>query len=97
MDVTLLSRIIERCLVKDGRLVRLRVHLADYPGVLHALTRVLAELCANIVATAYDRAYFGVNFGDTAIDLTMETRGPDHIEELSSALAEAAYAFERIV
>jgi threonine dehydratase len=97
MDVTLLSRIIERGLVKDGRLVRLRVHLADYPGALHRLTFVLAELRANIVATSYDRAYFGVNFGDTAIDLTMETRGPEHIQELFGALNLAGYAFERIV
>jgi threonine dehydratase len=97
MDVTMLSRIIERGLVKDGRLVRLRVHLPDYPGALHRLTGVLAELRTNIVATSYDRAYFGVNFGDTAIDLTMETRGPEHIEELSVALKRAGYAFERIV
>jgi threonine dehydratase len=97
MDVTLLSRIIERGLVKDGRLVRLRVHLADYPGALYRLTGVLAELRTNIVATSYDRAYFGVNFGDTAIDLTMETRGPEHIEELSAALKQARYVFERIV
>jgi threonine dehydratase len=97
IDVTLLSRIIERGLVKDGRLVRLRVHLPDYPGALHRLTGVLAELRANIVATSYDRAYFGVNFGDTAIDLTMETKGPEHIEELSDALKQAGYVFERIV
>ena len=97
MDVTLLARIIERGLVKDGRLVRLRVHLPDYPGALHALTAVLAEHRANIVATSYDRAYFGVNFGDTSIDLTMETRGPEHIEELSGALREAGYVFERVV
>jgi threonine dehydratase len=97
MDVTLLSRIIERGLVKDGRLVRLRVHLVDYPGALHRLTGVLAELRTNIVATSYDRAYFGVNFGDTAIDLTMETRGPEHIDELSVALKQAGFVFERIV
>ena len=97
MDVTLLSRIIERGLVKDGRLVRLRVHLLDYPGALHRLTGVLAELRTNIVATSYDRAYFGVNFGDTAIDLTMETRGPEHIDELSVALKQAGFVFERIV
>ena len=48
IDVTLLSRIIERGLVKDGRLVRLRVHLPDYPGALHRLTGILADLRANI-------------------------------------------------
>jgi threonine dehydratase len=97
IDVTLLARIIERGLVKDGRLVRLRVHLTDYPGALHRLTGILAELRANIVETAYDRAYHGVNLGDTAIDITMETRGPAHIAELLAALLAAGYAHERIL
>jgi threonine dehydratase len=97
IDVTLLSRIIERGLVKDGRLVRLRVHLPDYPGALHGLTGVLADLRANIVETAYDRAYHGVNLGDTVIDITMETRGPTHIAELLAALLAAGYVHERIL
>ncbi len=97
IDVTLLSRIIERGLVKDGRLVRLRVHLPDYPGALHRLTGILAELRANIVETAYDRAYHGVNLGDTAIDITMETRGPTHIAELLEALLAAGYVHEIIL
>ena len=97
IDVTLLSRIIERGLVKDGRLVRLRVHLPDYPGALHQLTGLLADHRANIVETAYDRAYHGVNLGDTAIDITMETRGPDHITELIGALTAAGYTHERIL
>ncbi|HTZ81860.1 MAG TPA: threonine ammonia-lyase [Candidatus Acidoferrales bacterium] len=97
IDVTLLSRIIERGLVKDGRLVRLRVHLPDYPGALHRLTGILADHRANIVETAYDRAYHGVNLGDTAIDITMETRGPEHISELLGALLSAGYTHERIL
>lgn len=97
IDVTLLARIIERGLVKDGRLVRLRVHLPDYPGALHRLTGILADHRANIVETAYDRAYHGVNLGDTAIDITMETRGPDHIAELLGALSGAGYTHERIL
>jgi threonine dehydratase len=97
IDVTLLARIIERGLVKDGRLVRLRVHLPDYPGALHRLTGILADHRANIVETAYDRAYHGVNLGDTAIDITMETRGPDHIAELLAALVSAGYPHERIL
>jgi threonine dehydratase len=97
IDVTLLARIIERGLVKDGRLVRLRVHLPDYPGALYRLTGILADHRANIVETAYDRAYHGVNLGDTAIDITMETRGPDHIAELLAALVAAGYAHERIL
>jgi threonine dehydratase len=97
IDVSLLSRIMERGLVKDGRLVRLRVHLPDYPGALHRLTGILAQHRANIVETSYDRAYYGVNLGDTAIDITMETRGPDHIAELLSALSASGYVHERIL
>ena len=97
IDVTLLSRIIERGLVKDGRLVRLRVHLPDYPGALHRLTGILADHRANIVETSYDRTYYGVNLGETAIDITMETRGPEQIAELLSALSAAGYSHERIL
>jgi len=97
IDVTLLARIIERGLVKDGRLVRLRVHLPDYPGALHRLTGILAQHRANIVETSYDRAYHNVNLGDTAIDVTMETRGSDHIAELISALGANGYTHERIL
>jgi threonine dehydratase len=97
IDVTLLARIIERGLVKDGRLVRLRVHLPDYPGALYRLTGILADHRANIVETAYDRAYHGVTLGDTAIDITMETRGPEQIAELLAALVNAGYTHERIL
>jgi threonine dehydratase len=97
IDVTLLSRIIERGLVKDGRLVRLRIHLPDHPGALEKLARVIAEQKANIVETNYDRAYYGVLLGDTAIDITMETRGPEHIADLKAALDASGYAHERVI
>lgn len=97
IDVTLLARIMERGLVKDGRLVRLRVHLPDYPGALNQLTGILAQHRANIVETSYDRAYYGVNLGDTAIDITMETRGPEHITELLTALSAGGYSHERVL
>ncbi|MBI4891825.1 MAG: threonine ammonia-lyase [Acidobacteria bacterium] len=96
IDVTLLSRIIERGLVKDGRLVRLRVHLVDHPGSLRRLCEVIEQHKANIVETQHDRAYYGVNLGDTVIDFTMETRGPLHIEELMAALSAAGYVHERV-
>ena len=89
IDVSLLSRIIERGLVKDGRLVRLRIHLPDYPGALYRLSGVIAEHKANIVETQHNRAYYGVSIGDTVIDITMETRGPEHIAELSAAIEAA--------
>ncbi len=96
IDVTLLSRIIERGLVKDGRLVRLRIHLTDHPGALRRLCEVIEEQKANIVETMHDRAYYGVNLGDTVIDVTMETRGTSHIQELMAALSTAGYVHERV-
>jgi threonine dehydratase len=97
LDVSILSRIIERGLAEDGRMVRLRIHLPDYPGALHKLTGVLAQHRANIVQTSYDRTYFGVDLGNTAIDLTMEMRGVDHIRELTRALENQNYLFEQVV
>jgi len=96
IDVTLLARIIERGLVKDGRLLRMRIHLPDHPGALVRLSGVIAQHNANIIETAFNRAYFGVVLGDTAIDITMETRGPEHIQELIAALDAAGYVHERV-
>ncbi len=96
IDVTLLAKIIERGLVKDGRLLRIRVHLQDRPGALLALTEILARERANIVETIHNRAYYGVSLGDTVIDVTLETRGASHITAIRHALREAAFRFERI-
>jgi threonine dehydratase len=96
IDVTLLAKIIERGMVKDGRLVRLRVYLQDRPGALLALTHILARERANIVETNHNRAYYGVSLGETAIDVTIETRGAAHITAIQHALREAAFRFERI-
>jgi threonine dehydratase len=97
IDVNFLARIIERGLVKDGRLVRLRLRIADFPGALHAVTGVVAECRANILSIRHDRAYFGVLLGETAVDLTLETRGPEHVEELVGRLAAAGFSFERVL
>jgi len=96
IDVSLLSLIIRRGLVKDGRLVRLRIHLPDHPGALQKLAGVIADQKANIVETMYDRAYYGVVLGDAVIDITMETRGPEHVADLTAALEASGYAFERV-
>ena len=96
IDVSLLAKIIERGLAKDGRRLRLRIHLTDRPGALHQLTKIIADLRANIVETQYDRTYYGVNLGDTAIDLSMETRGQEHIQQILQALTAGEYRYERI-
>ncbi len=97
IDVTLLSRIIERGLVQDGRMIRLRIHLLDKPGALADLTQLIARHRANIVDTLHNRAYYGVNLGDTVIDITMETRGREQVEELLVALSAEGYKHSRVV
>ena len=97
IDVTLLSRIIERGLVQDGRLIRLRIHLLDKPGALADLTRLIASYRANIVDTLHNRAYYGVNLGDTVIDITMETRGREQVDELLAALTAEGYKHSRVI
>jgi threonine dehydratase len=96
IDVSLLSRIIERGLVKDGRLVRIRIHLPDHPGALQRLSTVIASQKANIVETSFSRAHYGVVLGDTAIDITMETRGSAHIADLKAALQSHGYEIEQV-
>src|SRR5207244_234800 len=80
IDVTMLARIIERGLVKDGRLVRLGVLLRDIPGALARLTAVIAEERANILQILHDRAFSPhAAIGQTKVELTLETSGPEQI------------------
>ncbi|HZS37671.1 MAG TPA: threonine ammonia-lyase [Polyangia bacterium] len=96
IDVNLLSRIIERGLVKDGRLVRLRVRIPDHPGALHKLTGLIATVRANILDVHHNRAFSRVDLGETSVDVTLETRGPDHIADLKRLLDENQYQHERL-
>jgi len=93
LDVTLLARIIEQGMVRDGRRLRLRVRLPDYPGALESLAAVIAKASANIVETSYNRAHYGVGLNEAAIDITMETRGRDHASELVATLKSVPYEF----
>ena len=97
LDVSLLSRIIERGLAKAGRLIRLRIPLPDHPGALHRLTKVIADQRINIVETDYHRTFYGARLGHTVIDLTMEARDLKHAADLCAALTTAGYNFERIM
>src|SRR5262249_4588022 len=96
LDVNLLARIIERGLVRDGRRLRLRVRLPDHPGALERLASVIAGTSANIVETFHNRAHYGVALSETAIDVTMETRGRDHVTELVTALRDSRYEFSMV-
>src|SRR5205085_9174266 len=92
IDVTLLARIIERGLVKDGRLVRLGVILQDRPGALARLTALIAEERANILQIEHDRAFSRQPIGSTEVALSLETSGRKQIDALKSRLESAGYA-----
>lgn len=91
IDVTLISRIIERGLVKDGRLVRLNIRLPDRPGSLARFTTAIAEQGANVVEIYHNRALSHLSLNEVQVDVTLETRGREHIQELTRALSEKGW------
>ena len=94
IDVTMLARIIERGLVKDGRLVRLGVVLQDRPGALTRLTALIAEERVNILQIEHDRAFSRQAIGSTEVELTLETSGRKQIDALKQRLESAGYSVE---
>jgi threonine dehydratase len=94
IDVTMLARIIERGLVKDGRMVRLGVVLDDRPGALARLTALIAEERVNILQIEHDRAFSRQAIGASEVELTLETSGRKQIDALKGRLQGAGYAVE---
>ncbi|HET7826118.1 MAG TPA: pyridoxal-phosphate dependent enzyme, partial [Anaeromyxobacter sp.] len=95
IDVNLVARVIERGLVKDGRLVRISVALQDKPGQLARVSSIVANQRANVIEVHHTRA-FSYRFGDTTLQLTLETRGPEHVEEILRALRERGYHVQQM-
>ena len=91
MDVTLLSIIIEKGLIKSGRKMKLTVTLIDKPGALMQLTRMLQELNANIVHIEYDRTSTSLAYGDANVRIHLETKGEEHQNKIRSSLQEHRY------
>jgi threonine dehydratase len=95
IDVNVVARVIERGLVKDGRLVRVNIRLLDKPGQLTIVSGIISGLRANVIEVHHSRA-FSEKFGDTTLLLTLETRGPEHVEEILGALREQGYRVELV-
>ena len=91
MDVTLLSVIIEKGLLKSGRKMKVTVTLIDKPGSLMRLTEILRDLNANIVHISYDRTSISLDYGDANVTIHMETKGEQHQEEISNTLKNEGY------
>ncbi|OHD94555.1 MAG: threonine ammonia-lyase [Sulfurimonas sp. GWF2_37_8] len=91
MDVTLLSVIIEKGLLKSGRKMNITVTLIDKPGSLMRFTEILKELNANIVHISYDRTSVSLDYGDANVTVHMETKGEEHQEQIKSVLKKEGY------
>jgi len=95
IDVNLLSRIIERGLVKEGRRVVLRLRVPDRPGALAGVLATVAAEKANVLEVHHERAFLKGPIGDTEIELTLDTRGASHSEQLLAALKAKGYTVDR--
>jgi threonine dehydratase len=94
IDMALLSRIIDRSLVESHRLVRFRTHVPDRPGGLAELLQVIARNGGNVLRIQHDRVFMLAGFWEAQIDVTLETRNEEHIEELHQALTASGYRVE---
>ena len=91
IDPMLLLRVIEHGLASAGRFLRLSVRTTDRPGELARLLGEIAETRANIVDVLHSRHNPRLSFGEVEIQLSVETRGPDHSAALIAALRGAGY------
>lgn len=89
IDLTLISRVIERGLAADGRLCRVVAQMSDRPGSLAKLTAVLAATGASVKEVYHDRNFGPADVGTVSIVCVMETRDAAHIEQVHAALREA--------
>jgi len=91
IDPLTLTDIIERGMVRAGRLTRLRVLMSDLPGSLAAVTRVLGEVNANIEEVHHQRAFTTLPVQSAEVEFVVRTRDREHIETMIGALAQAGF------
>lgn len=96
IEPLVLAEIIERGMVKSGRLARLRLDIRDVPGALADVCTLLGRLGANIDEVQHQRAFSSVSVERVQIEVVVHTRGVDHIAEILTAMRAAGYRAERI-
>jgi threonine dehydratase len=97
IDLNTLTTVIMRGLVATGRYVKIRTVLRDRPGSLQDLLDVISAKKANIYAIQHDRTSRQIGMADTEVEIDLETRGHDHVEELIDAIRDAGYEVEVLV
>ena len=91
IDVTILSRVIERGLKMGGRTADIVISLSDRPGQLSGVSRIVAEQGANVVSVNYDSTDLDKNITDCYLKLGVETRNFEHIATVKKALTDAGF------
>ena len=86
IDPRLLSSILNRNMAIDGRIARLRIDISDEPGMLAAITESIGRCGGNIIEIYHQRLFFDVPAKLAKIDAVVETRGPEHIDEIIADL-----------
>jgi len=91
IDPLMLADIIERGMVRTGRLARLQVELRDLPGALAKVTAALAQANANIEEVHHERAFTHLPVQSAVVDFVLQTRGHDHVQQIIAALDTAGF------
>jgi threonine dehydratase len=91
IDARLLASILQRQLVRAGRLVRLRIEISDAPGALAKIAAIIGEKGGNIVEIYHQRLFQDVPVKLAEVDAVIETRNPRHVGELIAALSAAGF------
>jgi threonine dehydratase len=94
IDPMILADIIERGMVRAGRLVRLRVATRDVPGELARVATIVGTAGANIEEIEHQRAFTTLPVQNAQLEMVLQTRGPEHIEEVLGALHQAGLSAE---
>ena len=89
IDPLLLASIIERGMVRSGRLARIRVSARDVPGMLARIVTTVADAGANVEEVHHQRAFTALSVQNVEIELVLQTRGPAHITEVLQRLRDA--------
>lgn len=96
IDPLLLQSVIRFALGVEGRYFAFHTRIADRPGELSRLLQAVADVGANIVGVEHHRVGVSVHLGEVDVMLQLETRGLDHIRELTERLSEGGYVVEPI-
>ena len=91
IDVTILSRVITRGLVKTGRVADMTIELADKPGQLREIAAIIADLGGNVIHVRHDHGGADTDIDGCYLSIQMETRNHQHVEEIRSAISAAGY------